>query len=435
MNLKRKLTGTLLLQVFGSLASFLASVIVARYYGPTGQGYLSYLRSISDLLVAIGLFGFPQAFVYMLNTGAITETWGVWFSFRYTLVFGIILLAVTAIFHTIGLTTSNGLNLLITVAVYLATVAALLHGLFRAIILAVKSNFTFNVITILPLVSLFFIYLVWHPAEHKILILAYMAAQLIASIAALLLLWNVFSLHSPAEHQQNYRWIKQASQYGIWSFLATISANFVSAGAFSVMRQGGITDTMVGYFSVSLLFVSAALLPLNMVIPVLFDAWSKEKELKSVQPSYLKLSHLGVLLTILVVVGGVILVKLGIELAFGKSYLPSVLPTQIILLSIYAVYQSRLLSAILLSIGRPQIVALGSGVKLITLLIIYLGWAHSLEGVAWAWNVGEFASMGLMTLVVQRHTGWSLLQISGLSPSWVSENLKMIFANYGKVQV
>ena len=98
-------------------------------------------------------------------------------------------------------------------------------------------------------------------------------------------------------------------------------------------------------FSISFLLVSTAILPLNMIIPVLFDTWSKKADQKYNMESYLKLSHLGTLIAIIGFGVGIVLIEPVTRLVFGLEFLPSVLSTQILLLSVYALYQSRLLAA------------------------------------------------------------------------------------------
>jgi O-antigen/teichoic acid export membrane protein len=366
----------------------------------------------------------------MINSKIVGANWGTRFSLEFTGLFAVVLLSGTLFLHAIGVTTTNGVSLVAALAVSIASIGALLHGLFRSIILAVKSNLAFNLITILPLVVLCAVYLVWHPSDYKFLVWGYVVAQVSASLVAIFVLWNSLSLPIQASRVEKRMWIGIATRYGSWSFLTTMFTSFLNVAAFSIMRQSSLSDAIVGQFSISLLFLSASLVPLNMVIPVLFDTWSKEKELGTIQQSYVKLSHIGLLLSVGAVLGGFFLIRMLTQVVFGVTYLTSVPSTQVLLISIYALYQNRLLSAILLSTGKPKVVAYGTVVKLITLALIFFGLANSLVEIAWAWNIGEIASMCFMALAVKTQTRWSTTYVFGVSPSWIISNVRAALINY-----
>ena len=86
MGLRNKLGITLVAQLFGVSSTVLTNIIIAQRYGPEGQGYLSTFRSNVDFLTNIGLFGFPQAFVYLINSKEVQASWTTKFSTYYSFV-------------------------------------------------------------------------------------------------------------------------------------------------------------------------------------------------------------------------------------------------------------------------------------------------------------------------------------------------------------
>jgi len=426
MKLRNKLGITLVFQLVGVGATALANMVVAQRYGPDGQGYLSYYRSIVDFLANVGLFGFPQAFVYMINSKIIGSDWAVKFSTYYGLLFGLVSASVGLLLSLSGVRDIHGLNTLAIFSIIVAATGLLLHGMYRAVSLSTKSIHIFNLISILPAVLTFILYLFWHPDDYQALVMVLVLASVVSTLlAAFFLKGNLAS--NRIRLNEILAKIKKAVEYGSWSFVPGIALSLTTASTYGLLRQGGRAEATAGQFSVSFVLVSTAILPLNMVIPVLFDTWSKEVDREASRQSYLKLSHLGSLLAILGSTLGMALVGPVTNLVFGASFSLSVLSTRILLLGVYALYQSRLLSAMLLAIGNPDSVAIGAIIRAVMIILpMYLGLTNSLAGAAYAWTIGEFVSMFYMSAAVCKKTGWSLPQVAGISLYWMVGTLKSI---------
>lgn len=433
MRLKGKLGLTLILQTLGVGASALASIVITRRYGPEGQGYLSYYSSTIDFWVSLGLFGFPQAFVYMLNSNKIKLAWAVRFSTYYSLILGVVGGSLALLLYWLGVTNSSGFDLLAVFSIIIAVTSFILHGMYRAISLATRSIRIFNLISILPEVLILLIYAVWLTHNFRLQVLSLASASLISALTAAFILKNSFQ-KSQFQWGESVATIKEAITYGFWSFIPGIGLTFVTNQSYALLRQGSHSEAAVGYLSVSFLLVSIVIVPLNMVIPVLFDAWSKEADKTYLQSTYLNLSHLGALIALIGYGIGLILVRPITQLVFGVKFLPSAISTKILLLGVYALYQSRLLSAFLLSIGSPRSVAIGAVIRIIAILLpAYLGFANSLAGIALVWTLGEFASVAYMTLLVYQKTNWPITAIIGISSTWIIKNLKSFLVGFHKL--
>ena len=147
MRLRNKLGITLVSQILGVGATALANIVVANRYGPDGQGYLSYYRSTVDFFSNLGLFGFPQAFVYMINSKIIDADWASKFSTTYTLLFGFMCASVGAFLYLSSATNIKGFDGIALFSIIVAATCMLLHGLYRAISLSTKPIYIFNIIS------------------------------------------------------------------------------------------------------------------------------------------------------------------------------------------------------------------------------------------------------------------------------------------------
>ena len=422
MRLGRKLGITLVFQILGLGSTALTQVLITRRYGPQGQGYLCYWKSTVEFVASIGLFGLPQALVYLLNAHSLQAKWAIKLSTYYCIALGLLGAGVTSAMWLFRASPLQGFDRLAMASIVIASTTMILHGLYRSISLSTRSIVIFNLITIMPAVISLCLYAVWRSAKPKELVLVVIVAWVASSLAAALILnFNPFSGRLD-ELSITLEKIKQTVGYSFWSFIPGLSYSLVIAGSYRLIHQEE-GDAGVGQFSVSLLILSMAVLPLTMIVPILYDTWSKEANRPNNRRSFLALSHLGTMFGILACILGVILVEPVTLTVFGSAFSPSVRTTKFMLLSAYAIYQTRLLSAMLLAVGRPHTVAfaavLRSGVIFLAISQEIFG---STDGLAWAWNVGEYISVLYMCSYISRLTGWPLTQIAGLSPSWIWEN-------------
>jgi O-antigen/teichoic acid export membrane protein len=409
----------------GAVTTILATIFVTRLYGPTGQGYLGYFRSAVDLVVGIATFGFPQAFVYMLNTKIASVGWTLRFSTVYSTIFALVIGALGAALYVTGIAASEGLDGVAVLCAVLASIALLAHGLYRAICLVIRSTITFNVVTVLPSVLLLSIYILARSHNYKTLVVAHAMAALISLFVVLgLFPWHLFRQPMAGSGQQTT--LHFAAKYGFLSFLPHVSLAAATFLTYALLLQAPGAEVAVGYFSVSVLVLSAAVMPLTMVIPVLFNAWSQPGIEDRRRASFVKLAHVGTLTSLAAIVVGIPLSEPATKLFFGSQFLPSAQVTKLLLLSAFALYQTRLSSALLLALGRADAVAVGSIVRLSIILALILASDRSITNAAVAWVIAEFAGAGYQLATILRITQWPALQTLGLSPAEILHTLRRI---------
>ena len=423
MRLRQKLIATILFQLIGSLSSILVSVVVARRYGPIGQGYLSYYRSAVDLLANVGLFGFPQAFTFLINAKKVSVGWAVKFSTRYSVSFGALLGIVALLSHVSGIAEKNGFNLVGVISLVFASLGMILHGMYRAICLSTKSNYLFNIVSILPAAATFIIYLAWNTPDYNLLVLASVGASVVSVMLPMLL----FREHLSGKWNLEKDLAVSAAKYGFWSLVPSVAASVTIVGTYTLLRQGGASEATSGNFSISLLFLTAGIVPLNMVAPILFNDWAGERWKEGARHSYALLSHLGLMVSFAGILFAFIFVGPLTKIIFGNRFIESVESTRVLLFGLFPFYQNRLLAPISFAIGDPYAVASSSLIRMTAVfVIIYFSASLSLVSTAFAWVLGELFSMFYMCGVVARKTGWPIMEVAGVSPFWVFEKIKSI---------
>lgn len=426
MRLRHKLFLTVLFQLIGSASTILVNVVVARRYGPIGQGFLSYYRSAVDLLTNIGLFGFPQAFTFLLNAKKLSVGWAVKFSNRYSVLFGALLGIVAFVTHASGLAEKNGFNLIGVMSLVLASIGMILHGMYRAICLSTRSNYLFNIVSILPAVMIFIIYLAWNTPDYNLLVLASVGA----SAVSVMLPMYLFKEHLAGKWNLEKDLVLSAAKYGFWSLVPSVTASVTIFGTYTLLRQGGASEAMSGNFSISLLFLTAGIVPLNMVAPILFNDWAGERWKEGARHSYALLSHSGLIVSGVGILLAFIFIGQLTNIVFGNRFFESVESTRVLLFGLFPFYQNRLLAPISLAIGDPYAVAIGSLIRMVVVFaFLYFFSSLSLVSAAFSWVLGELISMLYMCGVVAQKTGWPIMEVAGISPFWVFEKIKSVQKN------
>jgi O-antigen/teichoic acid export membrane protein len=211
-----------------------------------------------------------------------------------------------------------------------------------------------------------------------------------------------------------------AAKYGFWSLVPSVTASATIVGTYAILRQGGASEATSGNFSISLLFLTAGIVPLNMVAPILFNDWAGERWREGAHQSYVLLSHLGLMVSVAGIVFALVFVGPLTKIVFGNRFFESAVSTQVLLFGLFPFYQNRLLTPISLAIGYPSAVAISSLIRMVAVFgFLYFSSSVSLASTAFAWVIGELICMIYMSGVVVKKTGWPITHVVGISPSWV----------------
>lgn len=417
MKLLYKAFSTVLVQSVGVIAVLLVTLIVTNKYGIAAQGYYNYSRSIIELFATIITFGFPQSFVYAINNKIVTVQWTVVFSVKY--IFTVLLLSSTFIFlqsvFPLRLVFDN------SIPIIFASVALALHSLVRAIVLTRYSNIIFNAVTIAPSIFLLLSVAIFQITEYQQLIFCIVTANVGASLFSMTIFrkeicqGKILSVKLPFEAKEKKK-IIFIGKYGFWTFIQPFLSQSSLAFCYFILQKESNGDSMSGHFGIAMLFLSFAILPLNMLIPVLFDHWSK-CEFEKLRETYQKFSFIGLLLSISI--GALLVLSNRFMLSFLDIYYQKYKYTfsviQVLLWGIYPCYQSRLLTALMLSQNNPLATCIASFIRVVSIVFLFVvGLPGSGINVAWACNFGEFIGMLYLMFVACQKYKQSIFNVVGI---------------------
>lgn len=410
--LKRDLITTVLIQAVGAVATIGVTMVVARRFGPEGQGFWASFKSIHDFVAVLAAFGFPTSFAYLINVRKVSDAFLVRFSLLYCAAMGpflMLLLGLAWMSDRLQLASTTPRLELAMLAIAGTLVAA--HAMLRGLMLASTSTAAFNGATILPPVLLLALVL-WAPlASHEGLMELAVATAALSLAVCLVLWWK--ARRATAAHTTKLD-LRELFQFGGWIFLASVAAIALPIVTFQALHQVPDSKRVIGWLSVAVLVQGAALTPGNMLGPLLFNTWSKEADASQRRSSYVRLTRLIVLGSSLLSVLLACLLPILIPLIVGPGFNEAIHPALILLAAVPFGYVARLVFNVLLAAGAARTYALAVGAKLFLVsLIMYQGNHPSMDMAAWAWLAGEVLSILVCATALVRSHGWSWSQTLG----------------------
>jgi O-antigen/teichoic acid export membrane protein len=427
MRLRSKLVVTVVVQALSVAATALLSAVVAHRYGPEGQGYLSRFRSLVDLLMSVGLFGFPQAFVFLLNDASVAPGWTMRFSVRYSVAFGGLACFAGLAMAGLGRQPVPDFGASTYMALAAGATFMVLHGLYRSVSLATRSVLVFNLMSIVPAVVLLGVYLLWRPSDHRPLVAANAMAGGTSALVGFLVLRNVGKGGPTARPSRSV--LKTMLVYGFWTWIPGVAVTAQTAGSFALLRRIDPSDASAGYFSAAVLFLNAMVLPLNMAAPVLFDAWSKRRADASVMETHTRMAHTVTGLVLCVAPIAWLLIGPATSLLFGARFAHAIPASRLMLLAALPACQNRLIFPVLLSAGLARSVAVANVLRAVpplAIMFLAIGIGDPVKIAALAWGAGECLCLVMCGIALAKQTGGSAASLVGLSPSWA---FKRVFAH------
>jgi O-antigen/teichoic acid export membrane protein len=391
VSFRRAVASNVALQTIGPASSFATVFVIARLGGPSDQGQFAQMKAWVDLMVAIGCFGFPQGFVYVINkldaSPAALARW----STRYSLAFIPIAL--------IGSAIAVRFRLLITTAempsaslafLTAATALLVLHGLWRGIYLTYNSGPSFAFFTVLPAVTLLVVISIgmWSGAKHydRLILLASISMFVIATFYMRPLLqapsYGLF---------RDQPWGPLLSN-GFHAFLQAMLLALQPIVAYRFVRSEGGANQEIAFLHVGLLLVQGLSVPVSMVAPLLFARWTAALD-HSLMGRLHQLSLRALSLGFLAGGALALAARIAIPLIFGRQYSPAVAPVQVMLLTVPLLCHVRIIAPALHARGRPMVNTAAGLVRLIgfSLLTTFLvRRTHNfLLAIASAWAAAE----------------------------------------------
>jgi hypothetical protein len=369
VSLRRDLAVSLVVQGTGAAAVLLATVVLGASLGPEAQGGFSATKAEIEFIAALAMFGLPQALFFYLKSGRLSAST----ARRVGLGTALAAVLIAAAFEGVaaGAGEPRAMHVLV---VALAVGAAVAHGQFRSLALALDRPAWFNAITALP--------------QWILLVAAALIASRFREAG-----WRVRSL-SPAVRGTR----ATPAEIGRYGAAAWLSAALATAALLGVQRWTAATQSpaALGQLTMAMTWAQAPLTPIAYAAPLLFGRWIERSEGRS--PKRLAWAALRALLAIASAVA--VLSHWIPDLGLGTAYAGTTLALALLLVAAAAEAASRLLAVHANASGAPWRVVraetarwlvLGSGVLLFppaTLLGVCLLWTLG----AWSAAAVFFAS-------------------------------------------
>ena len=331
-NISLNWTGQILAQALGPISAFLTTWIISRKFGPSSQGEFAELKAIIDLLVIIGLFGFPQSFVFLINKKNTNPVALKTFSEIYSILaipFYLILLYTASTLTT--LYTSQQHSKLYSLLLISASAAALTyHGMMRGIYLSKFQDLRFAILTIAPAIAILLGItadsLYYESEDYAIIFLISCLTCIVITLA----MTKSFIVNSePKVYRKKIPWHDLFSN-GAHLFTQGVMLAVQPIIAYTVIKKYGGSSLDIGQFNVALVLMQGLVTPVTMIAPLLYAKWT----LTSPSSLIAKVHQNSHKILIALAFGAIIFSLIGYvipSLIFGNAYQPANILASIIL--------------------------------------------------------------------------------------------------------
>lgn len=321
------------------------------------QGQFSTTKSLFDLLVAVGSFGFPQSVILAINKDKTSRLQlyknGITYSI-FAYIFFIIIV--------VGLSYWVNIELYEYFILGMGAACLVLYNIIRGVLLTIDDGFVFNIVTVAPAVFLSAtvgLYFIWMlEVEFVYLVWAF----LISSVMTLILSVRIIcgkNINSYIGVAPSYR-----------KLIVNGMDVFVQSGAMSMQTYLFFmfinkynSNVEAGYFGIALTIYQACLLPLQMVSPMFINTLSKQGEGVSLVYAQHTEKRIFIILIGFVSVG-VLIIPFVIDFLMGEQYKSAIMATQICLLAVIPGVAIRVTALRLASIGFFRINAFAAILRL-----------------------------------------------------------------------
>jgi O-antigen/teichoic acid export membrane protein len=392
------LLNSLVIQGLGSVAPFLTVILLARVGGPTIQGTFSTFKTWSDLVASIFVFGFPQAFVYLINKRLIGREALLNITLVYAALSVVILLPIALLSAYLSYNqVPSGRDLWVySTLLGLGVAAVILNRLVRAIYLTLDDGVLFALITSAPATFVMITMLIASRQPDFDYDVAYLCAGLLTCLATGVWIRRII-LASP-----RYRFslpivpIKALANQSLQTFFQSISFTIQPVITIALLLEFSATIIDVANFTAATIVIAAVNVFFGIISPILFNRWSigMGRELFSMIGRIIDKTTLVFLLLGLLAIPAYPLL---VPLVFGPTYQSAVPAFQIISLAIAPVAFTRTIASAIHAADRPGINSISCAVRLAVSVAVqvYISTIHAVDLVTaavCAWVAAEWAA-------------------------------------------
>jgi len=411
------------------IIGFITSVILARALGPTGRGIYVLIVLIPTVMLRLGSFGMEAANVYFTGSKRYKTEDIVSNSLLSSIVISLTLILIffgisnLDIFY--NFIQANQINLKYLWLIILTIPFSLIYGFLRYIFLGKEKIIIFNKIsiffTIIHLIAIIIFVLIFRQDVFGAVI-SYICANICIAIFVIFLVKKFAKIKA----YYNKELFKESIKYGLKAYFGNL-AQFLNYRLDMFLVAIFLTPAAVGYYSISVGIAERIWMLPGAFASVLFP---KISSLRSVESNNLtpRISRHTFFITIFLSLVLAILAKPLIELFFGITFLPSLIPLLILLPGIIALSVSKVLTADLAGRGKPQYGTYSSFVSLVLniLLNLWLIPRWGISGAAFATTVAYILSTLLVIIFFIKISNKSYFEILVIKKQDLQEYRKIL---------
>lgn len=390
---------SLIVQGLGTFAPFLTIVVLARIAGPEVQSIYSKFKVWSDLVSALITFGFPQAFVYLIQAKNVNRYDILNFSRIYTI------LSILPVFLLSILSVKSGYNYIPDGVNYILYSSCITFGicsicfnrLVRAIYLTIDDGFIFSIITSAPsvivLISMLF--------AATLDVFRYDFAFFFVGILTLLVtnVWvrRIVKRDRPAV----FRVVpiipkKLLFNQAMNSFLQSLFFLLQPVVGIYILIHTDGNDLDIAYFSSSIIIISAINSIFGMISPILFNRFSGNIN----RDIFYNLFRFFIRITIVIALLAVLSIPVysyAVPAIFGSEYAGAIAAFQVLSCALGPVAFTRMVYPAIHAAGNPGRNTVSCGLRLIVSVATQVGLTVSgllapVMAAVCAWVVAEWFS-------------------------------------------
>lgn len=400
MSFRKAVASNVAVQSFGPASAFLTVFAIARLGGPADQGQFAQLKALVDLMVALGCFGFPQGFVYVVNKlGASAGALARW-SRVYAVAFVPVALLATLGAQRLGYLGASGAAGLGPIAIVtLAAALLVLHGLWRGLYLTHSTGISFAVLTILPAVALLAVVAAGMVTGSRRFDWLILLSTVPTVLLAAAMMRPVLRKDAPASYR-GQPWGPLMTN-GLHAFVQAMLMTLQPLAAYGLVRFHGGDARDVGLLNVGIFLFQGLTVPITMVSPLLFARWTSVAD-QSLIERLRALTARALWVGALAGAGLALATLLVVPLVFGDGYRAAVPPAQAMLLVLPLACHARVVAPALHARGRPGINTTAYALRLALFaagaVLLPRATGGLLVPIAVAWAVSEVTSAAWVLL-------------------------------------
>lgn len=396
-DIRKAIAISLVVQGLGSLAPLLTLIALARIAGPEVQGTFSTFKFWMDLASSLVVFGFPQAFIYLINKGVCQRGQLLSATIFYVAGATILTVPLAAISLGMGYTTlpAGQVAWLHCFMLAVGMAALYLNRLVRGIYLTINDGLLFSLITSVPA----FFLMTTTVAAGTQTPFRYDLAFLIAGVLTIVATWPWIS--RIIRETPGWRLRLEPLPFGILahqsghSFLQSLALTLQPVAATFILQQRGADLKAVAFFSASTLIVVAVNVLFGLVSPILFNRWSASMDASGLR----RIGRVSLVLALIFAGLGLMavpLLPLIVPLVFGADYAGAIWAFQAMALATAPVAYTRVMYPAIYAAGHVRLNTVSCAVRLGSALIAQVGLTSAgidlLVAAVWSWIIAEWTS-------------------------------------------